>query len=71
MGISLSHILILVIIILIFFRPKKVPALGKSIGQAFKNFKNAMNEIEVESKDLRELPNETKKAEPSSFKKED
>ncbi len=61
MGFSLSHLLILLIIVLIFFRPKKVPELGKSIGKAFKNFKSAMNEIEIDPKDIRHLPDENTK----------
>jgi sec-independent protein translocase protein TatA len=56
MGISLSHILILLIIVLIFFRPRKVTDLGKSMGQAYRNFKQSLNEIEVDPKDIQEIP---------------
>ena len=67
MGISLSHILILLIIVLIFFRPRKVKELGKSMGDAYRNFKQSMNEIEVDPKDIQEIPvKKTDKSEEKS-----
>lgn len=41
---SISHILIVSLILLIFFGPSRLPALGQSIGKAIKGFKDAMNE---------------------------
>lgn len=41
---SLSHILIFAVIFLVFFGPKKLPELGRSLGEAIRGFKNAMNE---------------------------
>ena len=55
MGLSLSHILIFLIIILILFRPRKVSELGKSIGQAYRNFKQSLNEIEIEARDIQDI----------------
>lgn len=45
---SLTHILILVVLFIIFFRPQKVGQLGKAIRKSINNFKDAKNEIEVE-----------------------
>jgi TatA/E family protein of Tat protein translocase len=55
MGLSLSHILIFLIIILILFRPRKVSELSKSIGQAYRNFKQSLNEIEIEARDIQDI----------------
>lgn len=40
---SLTHILIVLIIFLVFFGPKKLPQLGQSLGEAIRGFKDAMN----------------------------
>ena len=40
--ISLTHILILVIIVLLFVGPSRLPRLGRSIGEGVRNFKKGM-----------------------------
>jgi sec-independent protein translocase protein TatA len=45
---SFTHLLLLGIIALIFFGPSRLPALGKSLGQAIKGFKSGLRETEVE-----------------------
>jgi sec-independent protein translocase protein TatA len=47
---SLSHILILLIILLIFFGPKRLPDLGRSMGKAINDFKKGMNDSHDEEK---------------------
>ena len=42
---SISHVLILTLILLIFFGPSRLPALGQSIGKAIRGFKDGMNEV--------------------------
>ena len=49
---SLPHLLILVLILLIFFGPSRLPALGQSLGKAIRGFKEGLNEMNVESKDV-------------------
>jgi len=49
---SLSHILILAVIFLIFFGPSRLPALGQSLGKAIRGFKEGLNEINIEAKDV-------------------
>jgi len=49
---SLSHIFILTLILLIFFGPSRLPALGQSIGKAIKGFKQGLNEIDTDAKDV-------------------
>lgn len=43
---SLVHILLVLVIVLIFFGPKKLPELGKSLGQAIRGFRKAMSSVE-------------------------
>ena len=49
---SLPHLLILVLILLLFFGPSKLPALGQSLGKAIRGFKEGLNEMDAESKDV-------------------
>ncbi len=53
-ALSLSHILLLAIVALLFFGPRRLPELGKSIGKAIKGFKEGLNEIDVDSKDIKD-----------------
>lgn len=41
---SLTHWIIILTIVLIFFGPSKLPGLGKSIGEAIRGFKQGLNE---------------------------
>ncbi len=49
---SITHLLILSLILLIFFGPSRLPALGQSIGKAIKGFKQGLSEIDTEAKDV-------------------
>jgi sec-independent protein translocase protein TatA len=40
---SLTHLLILTVILLLFFGPKRLPDLGKSIGEGMRNFKKGLS----------------------------
>ncbi len=40
---SLSHILLVAGILLLFFGPSKLPGLGKSMGEAIRGFKKGMD----------------------------
>lgn len=44
--------ILLVIILLIFFGPSRLPQLGQSLGKAIRGFKEGLNEINAESKDV-------------------
>lgn len=50
---SISHIALLLMIVLIFFGPSKLPQLGQSIGKAIRGFKDGMEELKGE---LQEQP---------------
>lgn len=51
---SITHLLLLGIIVLIFFGPSRLPALGQSLGKAIKGFKQGLNEIDAEVKPVQE-----------------
>lgn len=54
---SISHILLLLVIFLIFFGPSRLPALGQSLGKAIRGFKQGLSEIDAEAKDVTEDSN--------------
>ena len=45
MELSPMHIVALIVIFLVFFGPSKLPQLGKSLGEAIRGFKSAMNDV--------------------------
>lgn len=51
---SITHILIVAVIFLIFFGPSRLPQLGQSLGKALRGFKQSLNEIEVDPKDIQD-----------------
>ena len=53
---SLTHILLLSVIVLIFFGPSRLPALGQSLGKAIRGFKQGLSEIDAEAKNVSEAP---------------
>lgn len=46
MGLSLGHLLVLLVIVLLVFGTKKLRNMGGDVGGAIKNFKSAMKEGE-------------------------
>lgn len=55
-SIGMPELIVIFVIALIVFGPSKLPDLGKSLGEAIRGFKKAMNESEklpVESSDTR------------------
>ena len=52
---SLTHLLLVGLIALIFFGPSRLPALGQSLGKAIRGFKQGLNEIDAEVKPVREV----------------
>ncbi len=50
---SLTHLLLLAVIFLIFFGPSRLPQLGQSLGKAIRGFKTGLTEMEAEAKDVK------------------
>jgi TatA/E family protein of Tat protein translocase len=51
-GISLTQIIVIGLIILILFGSNKLPVFGQSLGKAIKGFKQGLNEVDAEAKDV-------------------
>lgn len=51
---SITHILLLAVLFLIFFGPNRLPAVGQSLGKAIRGFKQGLNEIDVDPKDIQD-----------------
>lgn len=46
---SLTHLLLLAVIALLFFGPSRLPQLGQSLGRAIKGFKDGLGGTDAES----------------------
>lgn len=59
--------LIVILIVLLFFGPKRLPALGKSLGQGMREFKDSIsgNSQESDDQDRSELTANTQAAAPA------
>lgn len=49
---SLMHWLVIIVILLLFFGPSKLPQLGQSMGRAIRGFKEGLNEVQGEAREL-------------------
>ncbi|HOJ37461.1 MAG TPA: twin-arginine translocase TatA/TatE family subunit [Ignavibacteriales bacterium] len=58
-NIGFTELIIIMIIILIFFGPKKIPELAQSIGKGIKEFKKAMADMK-DNVDAKDTKNEQK-----------
>jgi sec-independent protein translocase protein TatA len=50
MGIGLTEGMLILAIVILFFGGKKIPELGKTLGQSIKGFKDGMKDDENENK---------------------
>lgn len=50
-NIGASELLVIVFVLFLFFGPKKLPSLGKSIGRGLREFKKAMREVQQDLHD--------------------
>lgn len=49
---SITHLVLIAVIFLVFFGPSRLPQLGQSLGKAIRGFKQGLSELEVEAKDV-------------------
>jgi sec-independent protein translocase protein TatA len=67
-GVGAPELIIILVIVLILFGPKRLPALGKSIGKTFKSLKDGIDgKLEEGDEDDAETT-VAKKAEPAAAK---
>jgi sec-independent protein translocase protein TatA len=50
-SIGPTELILILLIVIIIFGAKKLPDLGKSVGEGIKNFKKSMNEAKDDNKD--------------------
>ena len=62
-GLGLPELLLILVIGLIFFGPGKLPEIGSALGKSMKEFKQAVNSTETETKDAASAGAETVQAE--------
>jgi sec-independent protein translocase protein TatA len=66
-GIGAPELIIVLVIVLILFGPKRLPALGKSIGKTFKSLKDGIEgKLEEGDEEPGAEATTAKKAEPAS-----
>ncbi|MGA2435650.1 MAG: twin-arginine translocase TatA/TatE family subunit [Bryobacteraceae bacterium] len=51
-----QHLLLILLVVLIFFGPKKLPELGKGLAQGIRSFKDALKDTKEAIKDNPENP---------------
>lgn len=51
---SITHLLLLLVVFLIFFGPSRLPALGQSLGKAIRGFKSGLNEIDADAREVKD-----------------
>jgi sec-independent protein translocase protein TatA len=56
---SLTHIILVAFVFLLFFGPSKLPQLGSSLGRAIRGFKEGLNELNGEAREVPTTKNET------------
>ena len=55
---SLTHLLLVAVILLVFFGPSRLPGLGQAIGKSIRGFKDGLSgNSEAEQKKQQELKN--------------
>lgn len=52
MGVGMQEILLIALVVLLFFGGKKIPELMKGLGKGVRSFKDGLNEIEKDLKDV-------------------
>lgn len=60
-GMGIWELLVLLLIVLFFFGAKRLPEIGRSLGEGIREFKDSVQEIEDEpgeDRDREELPGE-------------
>jgi sec-independent protein translocase protein TatA len=49
---SFWHLILLLVVILLFFGPNRLPSLGHSLGKAIRGFKEGLNGLDNSTEDL-------------------
>ena len=68
LGIGLPEVIIVLVIVLVIFGPKRLPDLGRSLGSGMREFKDSVTGSHKD--DEAELPAADAKAEPAAVRAE-
>ncbi|MBU0488104.1 MAG: twin-arginine translocase TatA/TatE family subunit [Bacteroidetes bacterium] len=69
LNIGTSEIILIILVIVIFFGPKKIPELAKSFGKAINNFNQAADKVKEEiNREVVELQDAGDETKPKSEK---
>lgn len=53
-GLGMQEVLLIALVVLLFFGGKKIPELMKGLGKGVRSFKEGMNNVEKEIKEIKE-----------------
>ena len=70
MSLGFWEIVLIVIVVLVLFGPKRIPELAKALGRANYEFKKAKTDLEAESKDLIDTAEKAAEAEDKKTEKQ-
>lgn len=70
MGLGLPHLLLILVILLVFFGPSRLPGLGKSLGEAIKGFKDGINNDALDVTDSAKTKESLKASEATQAQRE-
>ncbi len=64
LELSITHLLFLMVIVLLFFGPSRLPSMGKSLGEAIRSFKKGLDKPDIDvtetSKKVKESQDDSK-----------
>ena len=63
---SITHWLIVLAILLLFFGPSKLPGLGSSLGKAIRGFKSGLNDADPNAKSADQRPDQLQSGEKTA-----
>lgn len=55
------HILVILLVLVLFFGPQKLPEMGRSLGEGIKEFKKAMREVSADNEKTKTPEQQTPK----------
>lgn len=67
LGISLNELILVILLMVIFIKPKDIPSVVNAIAKFWKKIKSFMGEIQIQIKNITEEIDETKDATYESF----
>lgn len=69
-GLGFGHLLILGLIVFFFFGRNRLPEIGRTLGRTVKGFKEGLNDIDADSRPVKEIAEDSTEEKRTSSKKE-